>query len=1167
MHSSTMGAVRLASLTLEGFKSFATRVELSFPGALITIVGPNGVGKSNISDAIAWVLGEQSARLLRSQNMADVIFAGAPSRAPLAAAQVSLTLVSPDGRWPETEGRLDISRRVFRDGTSEYRLRGRRVRLKDIADQLMDAGLGTRAYAIIEQGRIGQVLSVRATERRVLFEEAAGITKFRARRHEAELKLAETGANLLRLADVAAEVRRSLDAARRQARRAEKHHELRKALAEVRAALFAGKRAALVLAVEEKQRTLTGAGLSEAEAATTLAGADASLAALRRELDGAQERLTAARDEEARTDALAQRREAEEAAARREATEAGERRDAARVETERLAFSAEALQQQGAALTAALAGAEGTLAVREQEAQAASESAQAAETASRDIGARAEEARRTLLAAVASASEARNRVHRLEVELEQDAYQRTRLTAEHERLGAHLGQVAHGEADAAAQESSAAATASEVESQRQTLRARQESLAARAAELTAARDVAGHERWQAQHEREGLARQLAEARALPTALARALPESKLLGTVADFLAPSPEIARLLDNAYGGLLNLPVCADEEAVALLVASAPKVEGRLEVVVADRTLRPRPSPLLEQGGASADNLGWLSAALPRAAVARDLAHARELAIADADLVVLLPGGGRRRGMRLELPGGRAAAAGVLELRLREREVAASEAAAAAREVETGAALEQVQRELTELGPQLAERDAAARQSAEGLAAASSAHQSLHRERERLERELEALAAELTRLAEESAVLAGRLTVAREEVQRLGARASEFESEVDALAREADRAREAAASTRAEAERTRGVAAVAHERLVAAQRDLTRHREELEELRRREQQARDEVRAQGQRAEAAGHSAAAARAELEELLARRTASHHEVERLTSEVEAVRAKVTAAESEAEASRLAHLAARDAAHAARLALAEASGARERLEETIALTLAGQAELPEPPPPEAVPELEAREQTLAAELEALGPVNELAVIERDELEQRHTFLREQRRDLERSLESLNETVKELDATCAERFLATLSEVNVAFDDVFQRLFGGGEARAELSDPDAPLESGIEIRVRPPGKHAQSVLLLSGGEKALAAIALLLALFRIRPAPFCLLDEVDAPLDDANVERFAALLREMSEETQFLLITHNRRTMAHADVLYGVTMEEPGVSRIVSVRLEE
>jgi chromosome segregation protein len=1162
-----MGAVRLGSLTLEGFKSFATRVELSFPGALIAIVGPNGVGKSNVSDAIAWVLGEQSSRLLRSQIMADVIFAGAPSRPPLGAAQVSLMLVSPDGRWSEAEGKLTISRRVLRDGTSEYRMQGRRVRLKDVMDELMDAGLGTRAYAIIEQGRIGQVLSIKATERRNLFEEAAGITKFRARRHEAELKLAETNANLLRVADVAAEVKRSLEAARRQARRAEKHRELRQHLAEVRAALFAGKHAALLVAVEEKQQALTSARLAEAEAASVLASAEATLATQRRELDALQERLAASRDEEARSDALAQRREAEETGARREAAEASERREAAGVEAEKLAASAHTLEQEGTTLEAALAAAEGTVTVRESEASAAAETAQVADAAAREVGARAEEARRALLAAVAGASEAHNRAHRLEVELEQDAYQRTRLTAEHERLRTHLAEIAKGEEEAAAHESTAAASAAEVEQERHLLRGRQEALAAHAASLTVARDRAGHERWQAQHEREGLARRIADARALPATLARVLPSEKLQGTVADFLSPSPEVARLLDRAYGELLNLPVCTDEDAATALVGQASRVEGRLEVAVIDRSRPARPSPLLEQGGVRPEDLGWLSSALPRAAVARDLAQARELAVADPDLVVLLPESGRRRGMRLELPGGRASAPGVLELRLKEHEVVAAEAAAAAREGETVAALERVQRELTELGPQLAERDAAALQSAETLAAATSGRVALHRERERLERELEALAAELKRLDDEGASLSGRLTVARQEVERLAARASALESEVDALARDADRARDAAASTRAEAERSRGAAALAHERLTAAERDLARHREELGDIRQRERQSRDEAHAQALRAEAAGRAAVTARAELEELLARRAAFHREVERLTAEVEAARGRVAGAEVQAEQGRLAHLVARDAAHAARLALTEAAGARERLEEAIALTLAGQAELPAAPPPEAVPELETREQALAAELEALGPVNELAVAERDELEHRHAFLKEQRRDLERSLESLNETVKELDATCAERFLATLAEVNGAFDAVFQRLFGGGEARAELSDPEAPLESGIEIRVRPPGKHTQSVLLLSGGEKALAAVALLLALFRIRPAPFCLLDEVDAPLDDANVERLAGLLREMSEGTQFLLITHNRRTMAHADVLYGVTMEEPGVSRIVSVRLEE
>ncbi len=1162
-----MGSVRLASLTLEGFKSFAGRAELSFPGAIIAIIGPNGVGKSNVSDAIAWVLGEQSARLLRSQNMADVIFAGAPKRAPLASAQVTLTLASPDGRWPETDGRLAISRRVLRDGTSDFRLQGKRVRLKDILDELMDAGLGTRAYAIIEQGRIGQVLSVRATERRVLFEEAAGITKFRARRHEAELKLAETNANLLRLADVAAEVRRALEGARRQARRAEKHHELRTALAEVRAALFAGKRAALATAAEAKQAAVSAAELADAQATAALAGAEASLASLRLELDAGQGVLAAARDREASSDALAQRREAEEAAARREASEAQERGLAAGGEAQRLAGVALALEAQGAALEAAEAGAEVALGEAERQGAAASERAATTEAEARGFASAADEARRRLLAAVAAATEARNRVHRLEVELDQDSHQRARLLAEQERLAAHSREVAAKEGDAARNEQEAADAAGEAEGARQALRSQQAAEAARAGEATAERDRAGHERWQWQHELEGLRRTLAGSRALPNALARALPAERVLGTVADFLAPAPDVARLLDRAYGELLRVPVVADEAAAEAIAGRATRVDGLVEVVVADRARPGRPSPLLERSGARPEDLGWLAAALPRADVARDAAQAREIAVADPDLVLLIPDGGRRRGTWIEVPGTRPAAPGVMELRAREREVATKEQAAASRERELAAAVEQAKARLAALASELAATDEASRQAAERHAATASTHQALHRERERLERDAEALVLELDRLARESEALTSRLAVARTEAERLVALATEAEAEVDAAARDAERTREAASLARAEAERAAGTVAVTRERLSGTRRETERQRAELVGLAERERAARAEAEAETRRAQAAAHTAALARADLEELLARRGASRREVEQLTAEVESVRARVNAAASEADQQRAAQLATRDAAYAARLALAEATGARERLEEAIALTLAGQVELPRPPDPSEVAGLEAREAALAQELEAMGPVNELAVAEREELERRHKFLTVQRRDLEKSLASLADTVKELDATCAEWFLTTLAEANAAFELVFQRLFGGGEARAELSDPEAPLESGIEIRVRPPGKHTQSVLLLSGGEKALAAIALLLGLFRIRPAPFCLLDEVDAPLDDANVERLAALLREMSGDTQFLLITHNRRTMAHADVLYGVTMEEPGVSRIVSVRLEE
>jgi chromosome segregation protein len=1163
-----MASVRLALLTVEGFKSFAATAELSFPGALIAIVGPNGVGKSNIADAITWVLGEQSARLLRSQLMGDVIFAGAPGRAALNAAQVSLTLASADGRWQESEGRLTVSRRVLRDGTSDYRLQGRRVRLKDVLDELMDAGLGTRAYAIIEQGRIGQVLSVKATERRALFEEAAGITKYRARRHEAELKLAETNANLLRVADVAAEVKRALDAARRQARRAQRHLELRHELLTIRAALFAGRRGAALAAVAARQQALTEAAAAEAQAAAGQASADAAFESVRRELDASQERLADVRAMQAQADAMAQRREAEEEAARREATEAISRRDAATAEAARLAAVGATHAEMGAPLAQAVEVAEAVFQEQERAALAAAEQTSATESATRAAVAAAEDARRALLMAVAAATDARNGVHRLEIELEQAGYQQTRLAAEHERLHAHLAATAASEQAAASEEAAAAQSAGRAAAERQALRSHHESLTVRAAELAAARDRSAHERWQAHHEREGLLRALANARALPQALARVLPSTAVLGTVADFLAPPPEVARLLDRAYGDLLNLPVVAGEDAAAALIAGNVGSSEKLEVIVADESVAPRPSPLLERSGAAPAHLGWLTHALQRVVTADDAGHAHRLAAMDPDSIILLPDGGRRRGAHLELPGRQVSAPGVLELRLREGEVAAAEREAAAREQQASGALAAVQDELTALAPALAQHNGEAQRATEVLAAAVSAHQTFTRERERLERELDALASEQVRLAEEHTGLAVRLATGRAEADRLAVRASDLEGQVDALAREAERARDAAATVRADTERLRGAAALGQERVAAARRELARHHEELTDLRAREHQARADAQAQSERATAATHAVAQARADLEELLARRTVAAREAEQLAVLVEELRGRSSAAEAAATDARAAYLQARDATHTARLTLTEAQGMRERLDETIALTLAGHAELPEiPPDPEQVPGLEEREQTVAKDLEALGPVNELAVAERDELETRHHFLTEQRRDLERSLASLADTVKELDATCAERFLATLAEANTAFDDVFKRLFGGGEAKAELSDPEAPLESGIELRVRPPGKHTQSVLLLSGGEKALAAVALLLALFRIRPAPFCLLDEVDAPLDDANVERFCGLLREMSGDTQFLLITHNRRTMAHADVLYGVSMEEPGVSRIVSVRLEE
>lgn len=1163
----TMGAFRLASLQLEGFKSFAGRIELSFPAPITAIVGPNGTGKSNICDAIAWVLGEQSARLLRSQNMAEVIFTGSPRRPALGAAEVVLDLTANDDRWAETGGHLRVSRRVYSNGNSEYRVNGRRVRLKDVVDQLMDAGLGTRSYAIIEQGRIGQVLAARAVERRGLFEEAAGITKYRARRHEAELKLAETRANLTRLEDVAAEVKRSLDSARRQARRAERALGLRGELRSVRECVFSIRRSALEEALDFRREALMDADARTAETAAELARREASLADQRRTLEALRERLAAARAEESRCDGLAQRREAEESAARREHTEALARVKAAVSEAARLAAQAEDLESRQEELAHRHHEAEEAARQRQQETEQAAAQAEEAERIAAAAGARAEEARRAVLVAVAGATEARNRVHRLEVELEQVGFQLQRLRAEKERLGdRHRDAV--GMLDAAAQaEREAFSAQQQREEERRERRHRHDTLAGEVAGLTAELDRTAHQKWQARHEHEGVQRALASARAVPQALTRTLPESALRGTVAEFLSPDQETARLLDLACGDLLAAPVVAGEEDLAALLAASPGTEGRFQVMVANSRVTAKDTPLLAQAVTSSAELPWLAAALPRVAAAEDCAEAAALAAADPDLMVVMPGGARRQGNRVELPGKEPSLPGVLELRRREQELAGRETELTEREQRLNGDLEGIRGQLERTRSELTALEEEARTGAESLAAAASRREAAGREQSRLQREMEALAEELVRLEGEAVSIQDRLTAGRAEAERLDERSRLLEGELDEAGRTADRARQEAATAQARFERTAGESALTRERAATALRELERHRAELDELRQRESALRKDAAEQRKKGEEAAAAAAAARADLEELLARRITAHREAEQLAGGEAHQRTELSDSEDAAATARTAHDAARETAHAARMALTETQGDRTRLEEAVALTLGEAAVLPEPPPAEQLPELEEQDRRLSAALDTIGPINELAVAERDELETRHRFLEEQRGDLERSLTSLAATVKELDATCAERFLATLQEANASFAEVFRILFDGGDAAVELSDPDSPLDSGIEVRVRPPGKHTQSVLLLSGGEKALAAVALLLALFRIRPAPFCILDEVDAPLDDANVERFCALLRRMTADTQFVLITHNRRTMGHADIIYGVTMDEPGVSRTVSVRLEE
>ena len=438
------------------------------------------------------------------------------------------------------------------------------------------------------------------------------------------------------------------------------------------------------------------------------------------------------------------------------------------------------------------------------------------------------------------------------------------------------------------------------------------------------------------------------------------------------------------------------------------------------------------------------------------------------------------------------------------------------------------------------------------------------------RVERELESLIADKERSRTQAAEIAERLTRLEGEVGELEERSHELEQAVEDAAIQCAGRREETSEALRELDRWRAEERLAVERAEAAQSESARLEGEAGALSERV----------GALAAEAGRLAGERQSTEDEVVRSRTrlaeeqgllaAAREQERRLAEKVDATSTRVGALEKEVRLRRETHEQEREVLHGVEVEQTRAEGDWERLREHAAdeLNLAPEKLLESEPDPDDDPEsLRTDIDALRAKLERLGPVNLLALKELDELEERSGFLTSQRNDLVEALRALDETIREIDATCTERFVATFEQVNEVFAETFSTLFGGGTARLDLVDEDDPLESGIDITAQPPGKKNQSVQLLSGGEKALTALSLLLALFRIKPSPFCILDEVDAPLDDANVERFADLVEAMTQHTQFVLVTHNRRTMARADLLYGVTMEEPGVSKVVSVRMED
>jgi len=1148
--------MKLTRLQLTGFKSFAATVELPFEDGITAIVGPNGCGKSNISDAVRWVLGEQRARLLRGAKMEDVIFHGAQRHRPVSVAEVSLVFDNHEGLLPVSYREVEITRRLSRSGQSDYLLNQSSVRLRDVQDLLRGTGLGSDAGVVIEAQMIERLLSDRADERRSLFEEAAGIGLYRDRKESTERQLARTTEDLQRLEDLINEVQREVRSLARQRGRAERSGKL------------AAERFAIVMTLTRGE--LAGFDEQARTLAVTREQLERALPARRGALEG----------REREREAAAQARHAAEA--RR--TDLERRLAAARLDVERLEgdlkLAGERLQHGAERRTRAqsehaAAGERAAAAEREREAAAAERraAAEARQSVQGELDLRTqseEDARRRL-------GEARSAVRALDESLQGEAERLRALAGERSALERDLAELRHraAEADRArtvrrvereaaetrrreteslaqrrGDESRAAET--ELERARHALAAAREHEEALRSERRAVDDaVAGlAARQQAlerlEREREGLApaaRRLLEVRDRFGAGA-------VLGPLSDFLRTSQAEAGLVERLFGEWLHAVLVRDDAVDAVRRWHDDQAPGPLVLLPASGPIgAPAGATLpVEATGAAA---GWARALLAGQEVLDPQGHGIRR---PNGAVVLAAGSGAgplARRADLEALRGEIAEQQRRVDRLQAAQDGAAQAHAAATTALDGA------------GQALEAARAAAR---EAQAAADDARRLL----QRLERELLEAEQAATRLGEQVSDRADRLAATARQIEAAEAARGRLDAE-----RATQRAVLGELEAQQEAARERRVHWQVEEAQVSAREAAARESEEraaaAHAAARQEIAALDdELRAIERDTGGVGEQ----QQQWRDTLAERRVT---VQELAAAAAAAEAGVGAAEARlAELERAVAVArgdldaANEQAHRAEVEGTELHGRRQALVERV------EAEWHKPleqllagcePVAGDLATLRAEAERLAQALEAIGPVNPLAVEEHAEEVKRLEFLTTQRDDLVAARATLHEALREIEQTARAMFVETFAAIRGHFRTVFQTLFEGGECDVRLASEDDPLNSDIEIQAAPRGKRTQRIHLLSSGERALVAISLLFAIYLTKPSPFCLLDEVDAPLDDANVVRFIRLLSEFKRDTQFIVITHNPRTMQVADAVYGVTMQEPGVSTIVGVRLGE
>ncbi len=1177
--------MRLKELEIQGFKSFPDRTKLTIGAGITGVVGPNGSGKSNISDAIRWVLGETSSRQLRgSGKMEDVIFGGTQTRGAMGYASVALTIDNTDHGLDVDADEVTIGRRYYRSGESEYSINGQSVRLKDVYELLLNTGLGRDGYAIVSQGRITAIVGAKSSERREIFEEASGIAKYRYRKNEAERRLAAAEANLERLRDILGELERRVGPLKRDSEKAQQFLELSAVRKSLEVTLWVDAIRRANESLRDQQRKYEAAQADYDRLSRQLDDFDAQSAALRERAQAMVLQVEQANaDIRALTEANAGS-ESEAAVLKNESEHERFRIDEAHAELERAGQGRQSIEQESAAhrtaiealrqnlaeLDERLAALRAALQQLEEKAAASGQRRDAVDAAMARLQDAATTAKVRAAAARTAADAAETR--RAEAERQAQQAQQNAAAAEADRRAA---------ADAL-QKAEDAVTRNENIKKGLTLKLEsRRRLHEEAADALQKADRERSSTAQRIHILEDLERNLDGYQQSVKTVMRAAANRRLrgiIGPVAGILTVQKGYETAIETALGFALQNIVVEDQGcARAAIGFLKDERAGRATFLPLDTVQGSRFTGRLTGTAEVAADLVQADARyqhivdnlLGRIIVVEDLAEASAVAkalnyrnrIVTRDGQVVNAGGSFTGGST-------ARSAGVFSRKQELEELRQKLAKLASRHEAAQKELDARKAEVDNLSAQLAGAEA------EGMTAAS--------ERLRAGMELDRLAAAAAQYAESVHTLA-----AEAEAQAKARAAAEEEAavaEAEAAAAEAERARcaaelaelgESAGSLSAEREAITNELAETQMQRLAGEKDIGLHEAALQGLQSRtgETEARErELRATVEAARARIEANAQKIAALE-----RTRGENQ-QKIAAAEETIRtANAARLQAEADTARLAQenralTGERERMSGEMARLAERRNALEselndtntKLWEEYQLTDSEARALCVPF--DSLTELRRQVAETRGKIRALGNVNVGAIDEYKEVKERYDFLKAQVTDVEKARAELTRMIAELCSEMEELFATSFKEINRHFGQIFRELFGGGHARLYLSDPENVLDSGIEIEVSPPGKVIKNLSALSGGEQSLVAISIYFAILNVNPAPFCILDEIEAALDDVNVNRYAQYLHRMTANTQFIVITHRRGTMEAADVLYGVTMQEDGVSKILRLDLD-